>query len=75
MEPRSNDPRVYIKVLDIMNNFLYPSNSKIYEKEPQHDETLLKLKNFGTRFTLCYIKVPLHVLNAVTGTDCLRGTS
>ena len=28
------------KVLGITNGFLYPSNSKIYEKEPQYNETL-----------------------------------
>ena len=29
------------KVLDITIDFLLPSNSKIYEKEPRYDETSL----------------------------------
>ena len=33
---------IYItKVVNIMNKFLYPNNSKIYDKEPQYNETLL----------------------------------
>ena len=34
VEPRYNE------VLGITNDFLSPSNSKIYEKEPQKNETL-----------------------------------
>ena len=55
-----------------MNDFLYQSNSKIYDKEPQHNKTLLKKINFGSPLALCYIKIPLHVRNVVTGTDCVR---
>ena len=33
-EPRYNEP-LNNKVLDITNDFLYPSNSKIYVKEPR----------------------------------------
>ena len=33
VEPRYNKP-LYNEVLEKTNNFLYPSNSKIYEKEP-----------------------------------------
>ena len=29
------------KVLDITNDFLHPSNSKIYEKEPRYNKTSL----------------------------------
>ena len=28
-----------LEVLDITNDFLYPGNSKIYEKEPRYNET------------------------------------
>ena len=31
----------YNKVLGITNNLLYPSDSKIYEKEPSYNETSL----------------------------------
>ena len=34
MEPRYNEP-LYNEVLGITNDFLYPSNGKIYEKEPR----------------------------------------
>ena len=40
VEPRYNEP-VYNDVLAITNDFLYPSNSKIYEKEPRYNETSL----------------------------------
>ena len=40
VEPRFSQP-LYNKVLDIMNNFLYPNNSKIYEKEPRYNKTSL----------------------------------
>ena len=33
VKPRYNEP-LYNEVLDVMNDFLYPSNSKIYGKEP-----------------------------------------
>ena len=29
------------EVLSITNDFLYPSNSEIFEKKPQYNETLL----------------------------------
>ena len=32
---------LYNEVLGITNNFLYPSYSKIYEKEPRYNETSL----------------------------------
>ena len=40
MEPRCNEP-LYKEVLGISNHFLFPSNSKVYEKEPHYIETLL----------------------------------
>ena len=40
VEPRYNEPP-YNKVLGITNNFLYPSNSKIFEKELRYNETSL----------------------------------
>jgi len=40
VEPRFNEP-LYNEVLDLTNDFLYPYNSKIYEKEPQYNETSL----------------------------------
>ena len=32
------------KVLSMTNNLFYPSNSKIYEKEPQYNETLISVQ-------------------------------
>ena len=40
MEPRYNEP-LYNEVLDIKNDFPYPSNSKIYGKKPRYNETTL----------------------------------
>ena len=40
VEPRYNEP-LYNKVLGITNDFLYPSNSKICEKEPRCSEHIL----------------------------------
>ena len=38
VEPQYNEP-LYNDVLDITEDFLYPSNSKIYEKELWYNET------------------------------------
>ena len=38
VEPHYNEPPRN-EVLDITNDFLFPSNNKIYEKEPQNNET------------------------------------
>ena len=38
VEPRYNEP-LYNEVLGITNDFLYPNNSKIYEKVPRYGET------------------------------------
>ena len=40
VEPRFNKP-LYNKVLSITDDFLYPSNSKIYEKDAPYNKTLL----------------------------------
>ena len=40
VEPRYSEP-LYNEVFGITNDFLYPSNSKIYEKEPRYNETSL----------------------------------
>ena len=37
VEPRYNEP-LHNEVLGITNDFLYPSNNKIYEKEPRYNE-------------------------------------
>ena len=56
MEPRFNEP-LYNEVLGITNDFLYPSNSKIYAKEPCSNETWLQRTDFASPLTLCYIEV------------------
>ena len=38
VDPQYNKP-LYNEVLHIVNNFLHPSNSKIYENEPIFHET------------------------------------
>ena len=53
VEPRCNE------VLAITNDFLYPSNSKRYEKEPRYNETSLSQTNFASPLVLGYIEVPL----------------
>ena len=44
-----------------MNDFLYPSNSKIYEKEPRYNKTLVWRTNFASPLALHYIEVPLYL--------------
>ena len=58
VEPRYNEP-LCNKVLSITNDFLYPSNSNIYEKEPRNNETSLQRTNFASPLALRYIEVPL----------------
>ena len=41
-----------------MNDFLYPSNSKIYEKEPRYNKTSVWRTNFASPLALHYIEVP-----------------
>ena len=45
MEPRYNEP-IYNEVLGITKDFLYPSNSKIYETEPRYNKTLSQAYKF-----------------------------
>lgn len=40
MEPRYNGP-LYNEDLGVTTDFLYPSSTKTYEKDPQYDETAL----------------------------------
>ena len=40
VEPWYNEP-LYNEVLGAANDFFYPSNSKIYEKEPRYNKTLI----------------------------------
>ena len=41
VEPQYNEP-LYNEVLRMTNDFLYPSDSKIDEKEPRYNETSLQ---------------------------------
>ena len=50
VEPWYSEPQ-YSKVLSITNDFLYPSNSKMYGNEPQFNETLL-VKKFCWLFVI-----------------------
>ena len=56
VEPRS----IYNEVLNIKNDFLYPINSKIYDKETQCNETLLQKTNFFQSLGPSIIEVPLY---------------
>ena len=58
VEPRFNKP-LYNKVLSITKDFLYPSDSKIYGKEPRRKETLLQRTHVASPLALRYIEVPL----------------
>ena len=48
VEPRFTEP-LYNEVLGITNDFLYPSNSKIYERGPQPRPQGFSLKNWVGR--------------------------
>ena len=41
-------------------NFVYPSNSQIYGKEPWYNETLLEQTYFASHLALRYVEVPLY---------------
>ena len=58
VEPQFNEP-LYNEVLGITNDFLYLSSSKIYEKQPRYNETLLWPTKYASHLTLRYIEVPL----------------
>ena len=47
VEPRYNEP-LYNEVPRMTNDFLYPSNSKIDDKELRYKETSLKRTNFAS---------------------------
>ena len=53
VEPRYNEP-LYTEVLGIRKDFLYPSNSEIYEKQPRYRD------HFASPLVLRYIEVPLQ---------------
>ena len=59
VEPRYNEP-LYNEVLRVTNDFLYPSNSKIDEKEPLYNETSLYRTTFASPLALRYVEVPLY---------------
>ena len=61
VKPRFNEP-LYNEVLGMTNDFLYPSNSEIYEKEPGHNKTSLWRTCFASQLALPYIEVPLCLL-------------
>ena len=43
-----------------MNDFLYPSNSKVYKKEPWYNKTLLLRTIFASPLAPHYIEVLLY---------------
>ena len=53
-EPLFND------VLGITNDFLYPCDDKICEKEPRDNETSLYRTNFANPLAPRYTEVPLY---------------
>ena len=61
MEPRYNEP-LHNEVFRMTNNFLYPSNSKIDEKEPRYNEQ----NNFASPLALRHAEVPPPVLTEDT---------
>ena len=61
MEPRYNEP-LHNEVFRMTNDFLYPSNSKIDEKEPRYNEQ----NNFASPLTLRHAEVPPPVLTEDT---------
>ena len=59
MEPGYNEPP-YNEVVDVMNDFPYPSYSTIYEKEPQYNRTSLYSEQiFSSPLAHRYFKIPL----------------
>ena len=70
MEPRYNEP-IYNEVLGITKDFLYPSNSKIYETEPRYNKTLPQRTNFASPLALRYIEGSLYMMTKTTYLDSL----
>ena len=60
VEPRFNKP-LYNEVLSITNDFLYPSNSKIYGKKPRCNGISLQRTHVASPLALRYIEVPLQL--------------
>ena len=58
VEPHYYEP-LYNEAIDIMNEFLYPSNSNTYGKEPRYNGTSLERTNLASPLALHYIEVPL----------------
>ena len=46
--------------LDITNDFLYTSYSKMYENPPRFNETSVQRTDFASPLALRYIEVPLY---------------
>ena len=64
VEPRYNET-LYNEVLGITNDFLYPNNSKIYEKVPRYGGTSIQrtVKGLAKRVKeVCYIEISLYRL-------------
>ena len=61
MEPRYKEP-LYNEVFRMTNDFFYPSNSKIDEKEPRYNEQ----NNFASPLALRHVEVPPPVLTEDT---------
>ena len=59
VEPRCNEP-LFNEVLDVTNDLLCHSNSKIYEKEPRYNKISLWRTYFASPLGLSYIEVPLY---------------
>lgn len=68
VEPRYNGPP-YNEVLGVTTDFLYPSNSKTCEKDPQYDETALYSEQILTVPWPCVITRSHrnHLLIAILG--------
>ena len=61
VEPQYNEP-LYNEVLRMTNDFVYPSDSKIDEKEPRYNESSLQRKHFASPLAFCHVEVPLYKL-------------
>ena len=61
MEPRYNE------VLSITNDFLYPSNSKIYKKEPRYNETSVQRTNFASPLVYIFVISRFHCTGILAG--------
>ena len=66
-----------VKRLGITNDFLNPSNSKIYEKEPWYNKTSLQRTHFASPLALRYIEVPYirEINRAIQGIEIYQVAS